>query len=123
MTSHGGLRAARDLRAFALARRERLGERDRDREARERADEQQQPLAQAQPARGAALGGEQEVERGELDDTRAPAADQVDRDRHADRDDAGEHQRREESEFMRASAPVRGASARTAARAASARAG
>src|SRR3954447_7655646 len=67
-----GLRSARDLRAFALARREWLRERDRDREAREGAHEQDEALAELEPARGLALRSHQEVERRERHDPGAP---------------------------------------------------
>jgi hypothetical protein len=93
---HHRLRAARHRRAARPARGERLGDRQRQRDAGEEPHHQQQPLAQLQPPRGLALRADQERQRGELHDPGAAPADQVDhqRDRHADQPD--QHQRREE---------------------------
>ena len=96
---HRGLGAARDLRPLARARRERLRERDRDGEAGEGADEQHHALAQLEPARGLALRRHQELERGERDDLRAAPADQMDRDRHAQRERSDQHERREKAHY------------------------
>jgi hypothetical protein len=93
---HGRLRAGADRRAVAGAGGERLGQRQGDGDARQRARQQEQPFAQLQAARGAPLRRQQEVERREPHDLGAGPADEVDRQRHDHRGQAEQHQRRQE---------------------------
>ena len=90
-----------------MTTRERFGERERHGKAGQGANQQQQSLAQLQTARSATLGGHEKIEGSEANYFGARTANEMDRDRHGNAEQAQQHERRQERHYdTRSGAPA-----------------